>query len=267
MSRPLTHYASFHKAPFLFALTGAGALPGPVLVDLMVALDGSASANKSVLSRMVAAGLLDVNRVGRVGVYRLAGSMARDFVRIRDRLPDEPWDGRFHVILHDQPDAGRPDVERFRAAAVRRGYRTLRPGVLVSGHFVDALTPLVAEAGATTGWLELDADAAARLAAQCWELADLHAEHERAIEQVRAVVAAPAPAAGVDALVLLHETIRPITELALRCSGLPAELAPDGWPAAELLHHLGLAYAHLAPAASAHAREVLAASPHAGLAD
>ena len=267
MSRPLTHYASFHKAPFLFALTGATALPGPVLVDLMVVLDGSSSANKSVLSRMVTAGLLDVTRVGRVGVYRLAGQMARDFVRIRDRLPDEPWDGRFHLVVHDLPDPTRPDIERFRAAAIRLGYRTARPGVLVSGFASPALDPLAIEAGAVVGWLDLDADAAARLAAQCWELSELHAEHERAIEQVQAVLAAPVPASAAEALVLLHETIRPITELALRSSGLPAQLAPDGWPAVELLRHLGLAYAHLAPAASAHAREVLAASPYAGLAD
>lgn len=267
MARPLTHYASFHKAPFLFAVTGASALPGPVLVDLMTTLDGSASANKSVLSRMVAAGLLDVTRVGRVGVYRLAGPMARDFVRIRDRLPDVPWDGRFHLILHDVPDPARPDVERFRAAALRRGYRTLRPGVLVSGFAVEALDPLIAEAGATTGWLDLDAAGAASLVATCWELDDLRAAHLAAIEGVRRVVDRPAPRTGVEALALLHRTTRPITELALACAGLPTEVAPDDWPAEELLHHLGRAHAHLVPAASRYAREVLAASPHAALAD
>lgn len=264
MPAPSAHYASFHKAPFLFALTGARAVPGPVLVDLMTTLGGSQSANKSVLSRMVSAGALDVTRAGRVGVYRLAGQLERDFRRIRDRVPDRPWDGRFHVVLHDLPDPTRPDVERFRAAAFRLGYRTLRPGVLVSGFASEGLAELL-PGGATTGWLRVDADAAAHLAATCWDMDTLREDHRRAIEAVHAVLDAPPPASGADALVRLHDATRPITELAIRSAGLPAEVAPDDWPADDLLRHLGLAYDHLAPAASAYAHAVLAASPHAGL--
>ncbi len=263
MPTPATHYASFHKA---FALTGARALPGPVLVELMTTLGGSPSAHKSVLSRMVATGGLTVTRVGRVGVYRLAGQLARDFQRIRDHLPDEPWDGRFHVVVHEPPDPARPDVERFRVAALRLGYRTLRPGVLVSGFASEALDEIL-PAGTVTGWLQLDAAAAADLAATCWELADARADYLRAVEGVRAALAAPPPSCGAEALVRLHDTTRPITELAIRSSGLPAALAPADWPASDLVGQLGLAYSHLAPAASAHVRAVLDASPYAALAD
>ena len=130
MPHPSEYLPALDKPPFLFAVTGATALPGPALVALMTTLDGSESANKSVLARMVEWGHLDVTRAGRVGVYRLAGTLLDDYEAIATRRRPAPWDGRLHALILDAADVGTVERERFRSAAARHGYRVLHPGLL-----------------------------------------------------------------------------------------------------------------------------------------
>ncbi len=267
MPHPSDYLAAFDKPPFLFAVTGARALPGPPLVALMTELDGTESANKSVLSRMVDWGHLAVERSGRVGVYRLGGTLREDYEAIAARRRPDPWDGRLHALLLDPDGVDSVERERFRSSALRHGYRFLQPGLLIGAR--DTSAPLVGwvrDLGATAFWMDADAARLRALVARAWQLEDLGQRYTEAVAHGRRVVADADGSPGPDALRLLHRATRPVTELAVRTRGLPAELLPDDWPLAELRDFLDDAYTRLGPDASAYARAVVADSPHATLA-
>ncbi len=267
MPHPSEYLPALDKPPFLFAVTGATALPGPALVALMTTLDGSESANKSVLARMVEWGHLDVTRAGRVGVYRLAGTLLDDYEAIATRRRPAPWDGRLHALILDAADVGTVERERFRSAAARHGYRVLHPGLLIGA--VDASAALagwIDELGVATAWLDADPREQRGLVARAWQLDDLGRRYEDAVASGRAALAGAGEPTGADALRLLHRITRPVTELAVRTKGLPAELLPEDWPLAELGAFLTEAYDRLEPAAGAYARAEVLAGPHASLA-
>ena len=100
---------AYARAPFIFALARAQALPGPILIDLMTDLEGTSSSNKALLHRMTTGGALEVSRVGRVGIYRMAGRLLAGFTAVRGDGPlrSGAWDGRFHALIYDIPESRR----------------------------------------------------------------------------------------------------------------------------------------------------------------
>lgn len=269
MPAPSRYYTAYDKPPFCFAVTGARALPGPVLVDLMGTLDLTPSANRSVLNRMVGAGSLGLERVGRVGVYRLAGRLLDDFTRIERGGTAEPWAGRFHVLVDGQPERGRVDVERYRVAAVRLGYRPLRPGVLVAPRDLSApLSDVLRQLGVHGG--EWEVDDPHDVARRAWGLDTLAREGQRiadALDQTTAVEHGTddAPTLGQDSFRRLHRISRPVVRWLVAVGDLPAGLMPDDWPGQRLCTLLADAHARHLPEARGFARAVADASRHAAL--
>ncbi|WP_432559067.1 PaaX family transcriptional regulator C-terminal domain-containing protein [Granulicoccus sp. GXG6511] len=272
MAEELERYTpAFGKVPLAFGTAEARALPGPILIELVRAMDGaSEAATKSLLHRMVGFGLLDVERVGRVGVYRLAGRMLVAYEKLRDgarlRSP-EPWTGAFHTILYDIPETRRALRDRLRAAAFRLGYRQLRPGVLISPTDESLELETLIEPGLLLlrGRLEVDLPTARRIAAIAWELDRHGALRRQAFARLEATTAATELPTGPELMRLWHEVVQPFADVRFNDGDLPPELLPEDWPGAALQDALGRTTARLAGPLDNHVRAVLARSPHAGL--
>ena len=266
MQSPSRYYPAFDKPPLCLAVAGADAMPGPLLVSLMTRLDLTASANRSILNRMVGHGMLGLERAGRVGVYRLAGRLLADFQRIQQGGPPPAWDGRLQTLIYDVPEGQRTDRERFRAAAMRAGYRPLRPGVLVGvGDRSAALAEAIDRLGVLRGCLDVDADTARLVAERAWGLAALREDGEQLAASLRRLLADLSPLEGEAAFLQLHRMMRPVVAWTVALGDLPPELLPPDWPGARLGELLGEAHFRLLPAASGFVHGVINASPHAAL--
>lgn len=256
---------SFDKPPFVFGALRASALPGPLLIELMSVLDQSEAANKAILHRMSARGLLSIERRGRVGVYRLAGRMLQEYRQTRSRSEPPPWNGSFHSLIYDIPETQRRRRDGFRALALRLGYRPLRPGILISPNDSwDALAEIAASLDVVRGQLVIDPAQVCATVLRCWALPGLRDDIERTLREVRALPG-PASLSGPDALRLLHCLMRPATELRLRAGNLPRELLPRDWPQRELDAEVTRLFEALLPVMQPWLVAAFTSSPHAGL--
>ncbi len=271
MSTEAPHYsAAFGLAPLAFGVADASALPGPILITLIRAMDDlSEAAVKSLLHRMVGLGMLEVTRQGRVGVYRLAGTMLAGFAAVRDhgriRTP-LAWTGAFHSVIYDIPESHRPLRDQLRNQAFRAGYRALRPGVLISPTDESAALKQPTEPGlrCVMGWLSVELDEARAIARTAWDLDRHRASRQRAIGTLRAALANPAPE-DPEALRRYHQVIQPVVDVRFNDGDLPPELLPDDWPGGELFALMDEVTRHLGPAVDRYVAGVLAASPHHNL--
>ncbi len=257
---------SFARAPFVFAVTEASVLPGPVLVDLMSDLQASPAANKALLHRMVVADVLTVTRVGRVGCYRMGPAMLAGFALVRGDAPPAPWDGRFHALVYDIPESRRRDRDRFLAAASRAGYRLLRRGVLIAPDDLSRTLAGTRPDEVTRCWLTFDPADVPRLVRRCWELDRFRPGHEAEVARLEALVATDLEALdGPAAFETLFGAVAARAALVLRTGELPPELVGASWPGQRLVTLVAEVDARLRVAARRHAAAVVAASPYAHL--
>ena len=153
---------------FLYGLCEAEELPGPYLVEVLGALNMSASGARSYLARAVADGRLVPHRRGRQTAYALNGTFLRRYRTIEQRFISRPdWEGRFHIVIYDIPETRRSERDALRAAAFADGWASPRPGVLLGmrppGGWAEC-------AGCSAGRLDVDLAAARDLAARAWPL-------------------------------------------------------------------------------------------------
>lgn len=256
---------SFDKPPFVFGVLRASAIPGPLLIELMSVLDQSAAANKAILHRMSARGLLSIERRGRVGVYRLAGRMLQEYRQARTGSEPPPWNGSFHSLIYDIPETQRRRRDTFRALALRLGYRALRPGILISPNDSwESLAEVASSLDVVRGRLTIDSEQVGATVLRCWALPALRVDIERTLQQVRDLPD-PASLSAPDALRTLHELMRPTTELRLRAGNLPGELLPQDWPQCELDAAVSQLFVALLPVMHPWLAHAVASSPYAGL--
>lgn len=259
---------SYARAPFIFALARATVLPGPCLVALMTDLAGTSSSNKALLHRMTVGGSLTMTRVGRVGTYRMSGRLLAGFSAVRGdgRLRSGSWDGRFHALIYDIPEAHRRDRDRLLMAAHQVGYRSVRPGLLISPTDEHHLLDPESKARTLTAWITFPADEIHQVVARAWRLPEFRAEYDAAIDDLTRTVATDLEQlVGAVALRTLFDAAATRTELLLREGELPDELTPPDWPAEQLRVLTQQIEQRLAPAAQAHVQAVIEASPYASL--
>lgn len=265
---PGSYKAAYARAPFVFAMAKATALPGPILVGLMSDLAGSPSSNKALLHRMTAGGALELSRAGRVGIYRMAGRLFVGFAAVRGdgSLRAEAWDGRFHSLIYDIPESRRRERDRFLMAAHQVGYRTLRPGLLISPTDEHRALAGLADLGVLEAWVTFSEHEIGDIVTRAWRLAEFRHEYELAIARLETMLAADLEGLdGVAAMQAMFESEGLRTGLLLRDGALPPDLTPPDWPAARLLALVQEAERRLDGAAVAYVERRIAASPHAHL--
>jgi phenylacetic acid degradation operon negative regulatory protein len=240
--------------PFLFGLARRTGLPGPVLVRLLTDLALSESAARGLIARMQRAGQLAGTRHGRTVHYRLAGSFAQAFERIRTAPAPPAWQGAFHALLYQVPENRRAFRDQLRRAAVLAGYGVLQQGVLIAltdrrHELAGILADRPRDSHVYFGQLAMATPDAARAAATAWDLPDLGRTFQAQARRLRAVLARRAgPPRPTGATLRRFENLvsAPLTDT-LRASGLPAELLPEDWPLPDLRAALDEVMRHYGP--------------------
>lgn len=224
----------------VFGSLSAAAIPGPVFTRMLQGLGQSESAARNLLTKLVHAGVLTAERVGRVSVYAFADQNFRKYQQVEGTGAAEAWDGVFRALVYDIPEKQRSYRDRFRYLAAFNGYGALRPGVLISPreHSPD-LDALIAEApeGSRVHRVSLTPESAAHarvLAAEAWDLMALGERFAAVLAEIRAareegpgegVTADPYPAFRRWARLYRH-----VFDLERNNPDLPAELLPERWP-------------------------------------
>lgn len=247
------------SVPFMFGALDAVALPGPVLRRLLSDVGMSPAASRTLLARLRARGDLAVTHHGRVGIYRLAGTMRRRFEFLRTGPEPRPWGGAFGLVIYDIPESERAMKDRLRHVADRAGLGTLRSGVLISAEpavaadVVDRVRPGLlphgdpADSGETepvglvleSGTLELPTVRARSVAATAWDLPHRSQAFAEQLTMIEHIIEADVPTDPSTAFRRLYDAYLGTVQTRLLDPDLPAELLPADWKASELVRAIG----------------------------
>lgn len=239
-----------HARSALFDLYGdhlrarGGAAPVAALVGLMDALEITAPAVRTAVSRMVRQDWLHPVRIGAAAGYSLTARAVSRLDAAADRIyrtRTERWDGSWHVVVA-APDPSRAGRDRLRAGLGFLGYARLDGDTWVSPWVSPELDVL----------LEADAVHADRFRAaydgepgtlvrRAWDLDALATAYERWLVDARAVLAAAGPTdRPKDAFAVRSTLVHEWRKFLFTDPGLPRELLPEHWPgdeAAMLFEH------------------------------
>lgn len=254
---------------FVFGVSRAKAMPGPILTELLGRLGHSPDASRQLLARLASYGMVVRTRRGRVSVYRLAGQMLEGFHAIRLGGSSPAWPGHFHLVLYDLPEGDRQRRDRLRAAAFAAGFASWRPGVLIGWRSPqDWVAPFLRDEAAAglieIGTWAVDESTARRAAARAWALDGYREAISRARDQVRTVASMPS-ADGWGELRRLHDAFATASVLWLSVPPVPDELTPPHWPMDELGRAVADVAAQTAGAIAATLQPWLEQHPHGWL--
>jgi phenylacetic acid degradation operon negative regulatory protein len=255
-----------HARSALFDLYGdhlrarGGSAPVAALVRLMGALDISAPAVRTAVSRMVRQGWLAPRSLPQgpgyaltpKGAHRMADAGARVY-----RSSDLPWDGRWHLLITGTA-SDRAGRQRLQGQLSFLGYARVaehtwmapRPhpdavGVL-SGEGLVAQQFTAEHVGPGGGQGSMT-----DLITRAWDLERLGLAYDRFLGAAE-VLLAHAPADDQEAFAQRSELVHEWRKFLFRDPGLPRSLLPEGWPGIEAADYFAAESARLLPAASRH---------------
>lgn len=228
----------------LFTVLGELVLPrdapawSSALIDVVGRLNVEEKAARQALARMAADGWLRGERVGRRTRWHLTSKAEQLLVQGTQRIyefagPRQGWDGRWLVLVAQVPEEGRASRHRLRTRLLWAGLGSPAPGVWLGTDVArfDEVTGVLGEVGILHAAQVFVAEHRAglepsRLVAQTWDVAAIDAEYRRFLAEWGGQ-ATGVPLARLVALV--HAWRRfPLID-----PGLPVELLPPGWRAAD----------------------------------
>lgn len=207
------------------------------LIDLCGAVGLSESLVRTAVSRLVAAGQLTGERLGRRSYYRLTPAAQREYADAARIIFSPSGAGARGWIWLVDPRA--PE------ALMRAGFAEAGPGLwLGPDRGGDApVAAAVMRAGPGQGdW--------AAMAARLWPMADHAAAYRRVLARFGGLD--PALPGPEQALTLRLSLVHAYRSALLRDPRLPAEALPDDWPGAAARELFARLYTGLTPAAEAH---------------
>ncbi len=236
-----------------------------LLSDLMTLLEAFAlndSQVRTAISRLVADGWLEGERLGRRSLYRLTGTGRHRFEEATRRIyfgPPQEWRGEWHVVVLPAGEIGRGGELRKDLGWL--GFGTLAPGVLlhpapdrrslrsVIEDLPENARPLiVAGPGAPLPPPELLRE----LVAKCWDWQGLGESYRQFLDTftpLRAALAGGVKPDPLPALLARLMLVHDYRRIVLRDPMLPPVLLPEQWVGAETYAMARDIYRRLAPAA------------------
>lgn len=255
---------------YVFGVLEATAVPGSILVPLLTDLGLSPAAIRTMLHRMVAAGNLVSERVGRIAVYRLAGPYAERFRQFRRGDGPPVWAGRFQLVLYNIPESSRQRRDELREMAFKSGFGATRPGVLIGMRDPRSWCEPWLDSphlSVELGELVCDVSTARRLAEQAWGLTAIASTLVHFGRDLAAVSTRLHNDEYSDREVfrLQASLWDRWVAILLQLPALPAELTPDPWPADELPAAMTSITRDLQPRAIAHSETAVSRAERADL--
>lgn len=233
------------------------------LVRLLAPLGIAAPAVRTAVSRMVRQGWLEPVRTASGPGYALTARAERRledaYVRVY-RTSEDPWDGRWHVVVLGQP-SGRTARERLATGLGFLGYAPLRTGTWVSPRASAELAGLLAAEGCEAEAFHASYDGSpADLAGRAWDLAAI------ADAYARFDAAAPHLAGGevsdpADAFARRSRLVHEWRKLLFVDPGLPPQVLPEDWAGRRAASTFDELSSRLLPAARAFVAECLDTQP------
>jgi phenylacetic acid degradation operon negative regulatory protein len=242
-------------------LARGGAAPVAALVELMGALDITAPAVRTAVSRMVTQGWLSPTRLAAGPGYRLTPKAQTRLAEASSRIyrrHDVTWDRSWHLVSLERV-ADRSRRERLRSALTYLGYAVLRDGIWVSPHRSTEVTALLDAEGVSAEQFSATYDADdATLAAGCWDLGALAVAYTEWLEQARALIrVVPATPTDRAAYVARSRLVHEWRKFLFTDPALPHELLPNPWPGDTAATFFGTEADRLMPAAGRYVESCL----------
>ena len=192
---------------------------------------------RTAMSRLVAEGWFDRNRVGKSSYYRLSPRGAKEFGLAAEQIyasRDPQWSGKLDLMVLVSPDA--KSRQTTRDAFVGEGFGQLAPNIVIRPLPAGGVT---ARGGARGEAVRLEATTSsepasvAALMRSCWDLDALASAYQTFVDDIGPIARRAAVLTRLDdavafetRLLLIHEWRR----IVLRDPRLPRELLPRDWP-------------------------------------
>ena len=244
-----------------------GEAPLQALYELLDVFDVGESTARVALSRMRKEGWFTTRREGRSTVYALTDKAWRTLDEGRERifkLPRDPWDGVWSMVIYGVVEPERAERERVRKTLAWLGFGSFAPATWVSPH--DRLAKVERSLDDTSARLDLltcrlrGVGADQEMAARCWNLTGLACDYSAFIDRLLAypptVKLSKLP--GRDALKLRVKLVNSYRSFPFRDPDLPEQLLPSDWPGWRAQELFVKAHDALAARADAYVRSVLA---------
>lgn len=222
------------------------------------------------MSRLKKENWFTTRRSGRETVYALSGHMLAVLDEGRARIfrrKEEPWQGRWTMVIYQVPESERAVREQLRKRLVWQGFGQLSPSTWIAPHdlFPEA-RELAAEYDSAkvdvlwcgTGDIRQDRG----LAARCWELEPLASEYRKFTSGYMHLDSPSANASkdGRQALVDRMEVIGDFRRLLFRDPQLPQALRSNDWPGDAAFGLFGRVHQQLGVQANAYVSTVIGQS-------
>jgi phenylacetic acid degradation operon negative regulatory protein len=237
------------------------------LVALLQAFGMEPAAVRVTLSRLRKEGWFTTRKEGRETVYELSPRMMKILVEGRKRIfqrVEEPWAGRWTMVLYQVPEAERAIREALRRQLAWLGFGQLSPSTWMAAHQlaneVRALAAEMPQASIDVLWAGSGSLAEDRaLAARCWDLAAIDADYRAFIDRYSRLDDPRANAAkeGAQAMVERTMLVGDARGLAYEDPQLPIELQPEGWLGRDAYELFRRVHAQLAEPANAFVDSVI----------
>ena len=237
------------------------------LVALLQAFGMEPAAVRVTLSRLRKEGWFTTRKEGRETVYELTPRMMRILVEGRKRIfqrVEEPWTGRWTMVLYQVPEADRAVREALRKQLAWLGFGQLSSSTWMAAHqLADEARALAAEmpqASIDVLWAGTGSLAEDRaLATRCWDLPAIDADYRAFIDRYGPLDNPRENAAKDGARAIVERTmlVGDARGLAFEDPQLPLELQPDGWLGRDAYELFRRVHAQLAEPANAFVDSVI----------
>ncbi|NUO57188.1 MAG: PaaX family transcriptional regulator [Hamadaea sp.] len=233
-----------------------GRAPVAALVRLLAPVGIAAPAVRTAVSRMVRQGWLAATRTPAGPGYQLTARAERRLDAAAARIyrtSRAGWDGRFDLITVTLPADRRPR-ERLLSALSFLGYARLGDGAWVAARPSPEIDPMLQDAEVAYERFSAShsggVPGAMALVRRAWDLAEIAAEYEKFVDDLRPVVTAvSARTPDEQAYAARFQLVHAWRGFLFSDPQLPLALLPDGWAGTAAAAFFDRHAARLRPAA------------------